>query len=419
VTLQFEIALRYLFSRRKEVFLLLSSIISVSGIAIGIAALLVTLSVMNGFHEDFLVTLSVMNGFHEDLKNKFLSTSSAVNILFPQRFDTEARKAVADKIMKVQGVEAFAPYLMNQSVFTKRGRSQGVMVKGIAPELQKKVSTLEKQVMKGKYSLGKDDIFIGAELASSYGLSPGGSVFLTAPPSDTSGLSSLSGGRVKEFKVSGIFTSGMWEYDMNLVYINIDGMRELYGMGDVATGFEIAVADSDRAGETATAIREALDVRLWVRTWKEINRTLFAALELEKKTMFIILSLIVTVAVFNIISSLLLQTIEKVRDIGVLKALGADRTFIEKIFVYQGLMSGAAGLIIGNIIAVVICLLLKRYEFIEIPASVYYMNKLPVIMTFSDFAVVNAVSMLFVFLASYIPSRQAGKLSPAVILRYE
>ena len=405
MTLQFEIALRYLFSRRKEVFLLLSSIISVAGIAIGTAAL--------------LITLSVMNGFHTDLKNKFLSTSSAVNILFPQRFDSEARKNVSDKIMTLKGVKAFAPYLLNQSVFTKRGRSQGVMVKGIYPELQKKVSTLEKQVMKGKYSLDKEGIFIGAELAASYALSPGDSVFLTVPPSDTSDVSALSGGRVREFKVSGVFTSGMWEYDMNLVYINIDGMRELYGTGDAATGFEIAVVNADHADETASAIREALDVRLWVRTWKEINRTLFAALELEKKTMFIILSLIVMVAVFNIISSLLLQTIEKVRDIGVLKALGADRGFIEKIFVYQGMLSGAAGLLIGNIVAVTACLLLKRYEFIEIPASVYYMNKLPVIMSAADFAVVNAVSLVFILLASYIPSRQAGKLSPAVILRYE
>ncbi len=402
MTLQFEIALRYLFSRRKEVFLLLSSIISVSGIAIGAAAL--------------LITLSVMNGFHTDLKNKFLSTSSAVNILFPQRFDKEDRKSVSDKIMTIKDVKAFAPYLLNQSVFTKRGRSQGVMVKGIAPELQKKVSTLEKQVMKGQYSLNEDSIFIGAELAASYALAPGDSVFLTVPPADTS---SLSGGRVKEFKVSGVFTSGMWEYDMNLVYINIAGMRELYGLPDAATGFEIAVENADHADEVASAIREALDVRLWVRTWKEINRTLFAALELEKKTMFIILSLIVMVAVFNIISSLLLQTIEKVRDIGVLKALGADSAFIEKIFVYQGVMSGAAGLMIGNIAAVAACLLLQRYEFIEIPASIYYMNKLPVIMSFSDFALVNAGSMILIFLASYIPSRQAGKLSPAVILRYE
>lgn len=405
MTLQFKIAFRYLFSRRKEVFLFLSSIISVSGIMIGVAAL--------------LITLSVMNGFHSDLKNKFLSTSSAVNILFPQRFDSEARKKVSDKITKVKGVTAFAPYLLNQSVFTKRGRSQGVMVKGIAPELQKKVSTLEKQMTKGEYALGKDGIFIGVELAASYALSLGDSVFLTVAPSDTADVSALSGGRVRKFRVSGIFTSGMWEYDMNLVYINIEGMRELYGLGDAATGFEIAVENADHADVTAAAIREATDVRLWVRTWKEINRTLFAALELEKKTMFIILSLIVMVAVFNIISSLLLQTIEKVRDIGVLKALGADRAFIEKIFVYQGMLSGAAGLFAGNIIAVAACFLLKRYEFIKIPASVYYMSKLPVIMDFSDFAVVNAVSVILIFLASYIPSRQAGKLSPAVILRYE
>jgi len=405
VTLHFAIAIRYLFSRRKEVILLLSSIISVSGIAIGSAAL--------------LITLSVMNGFHTDLKNKFLSTSSAVNILFPQSFDALSRQSVADKVMTVKGVTALAPYLMNQAVFTKRGRSQGVMVKGIDPALQNKVSTLEKQVMKGKYSLTEDDIFIGAELASSYGLSVGDSVFLTVPPADISAVSSFSGGRVKELHVSGIFTSGMWEYDMNLVYINIVGMREIYGLGDIATGFEIAVADSGRADRVASDIRNALDMRLWVRTWKEINRTLFAALKLEKKTMFIILSLIVMVAVFNIISSLLLQTIEKVRDIGALKALGADSAFIEKIFVYQGIMSGAAGLLLGNTLAVAACLLLRKYEFIEIPAAVYYMNKLPVIMSLSDFAVVNAASVVFILLASYIPARQAGKLSPAVILRYE
>ncbi|MBA3066346.1 ABC transporter permease [bacterium] len=402
MTLQFEIALRYLFSRRKEVFLLLSSIISVTGIAIGAAAL--------------LITLSVMNGFHTDLKNKFLSTSSAVTILFPQMFSGVEREAVSAQLMTIKGVTAVAPYLLNQAVFTKRSRSQGVAVKGVDTKLQKNVSTLEKQITKGNYSLKKDDIFIGSELASSYGLDTGDSVFLTVPPRD---VSSFSGGRVKELKISGVFTSGMWEYDMNLVYIDIDVMRDLYGMPDEATGMEIAVENSDRAGETASRIREALPVRLWVRTWKETNRTLFAALELEKKTMFIILSLIVMVAIFNIISSLLLQTIEKVRDIGVLKALGADSCFIVKIFVYQGILSGAAGLALGNLIAVTACLLLKKYEFIQIPASVYYMNKLPVIMTFSDFALVNSISIVLIFLASYIPSRLAGRLSPAVILRYE
>ncbi len=400
--LQFFIARRYLFSRRKEVFLLLSTLISILGITIGVAAL--------------LITLSVMNGFHTDLKNKFVSTSSPVNVLLPASFSRDEWSKLMTEISGINGVSACAPYVLNQAVFTKRTRSQGIAVKGIAPEKESSVTAIKEQITKGNYSLEGDEIFVGSELARSFGLGAGDSVFLTLPPAE---MTAFSGGRVAEFKIAGLFSSGMWEYDMNLVYINIRRMQELYGLGHSVTGIEVALSDADEADKIAAIIRQKMTHRLWVRTWKETNRTLFAALELEKKTMFIILSLIVMVAVFNIISSLLLQTIEKVRDIGVLKAVGADRKFIEGIFAFQGLINGTFGIVLGNIIAVVVCVLLERYRFIEIPAEVYYLDKLPVIMSLRDFILVDAVSVILTFFASFIPARAAGKISPAAALKYE
>ncbi|MFH1957951.1 MAG: ABC transporter permease [bacterium] len=400
--LQFFIARRYLFSRRKEVFLLISTLISILGITIGVAAL--------------LITLSVMNGFHTDLKNKFVSTSSPINVLLPATYSRDEWTKLMTEICGVKGVSACAPYVLNQAVFTKRTRSQGIAVKGIDTEKEKSVTAIKNQITEGNYSLEGGEIFVGSELARSFGLGAGDSVFLTLPPAE---MAAFTGGRVGEFKIAGIFSSGMWEYDMNLVYINIRRMQQLYGLGDSITGIEVALYDADKADSIAALIREKMTHRLWVRTWKETNRTLFAALELEKKMMFIILSLIVMVAVFNIISSLLLQTIEKVKDIGVLKAVGADRKFIEGIFAFQGLINGTFGIVLGNIIAVVVCVLLKRYRFIEIPAEVYYLDKLPVIMSLRDFILVDAVSIILTFFASFIPARQAGKISPAAALKYE
>jgi len=400
--LQFFIAKRYLFSRRKEVFLLLSTIISVLGITIGVAAL--------------LITLSVMNGFHTDLKNKFVSTTSPINVLLPSTYSRADCAKLMTEICGIKGVSACAPYVLNQAVFTKRTRSQGIAVKGIAPKKEVAVTAIKKQITGGNYSLEGDEIFVGSELARSFGLGAGDSVFLTLPPAE---MTAFSGGRVAEFKIAGVFSSGMWEYDMNLVYINIYRMQQLYGLGDSITGIEVALSDASDADRIAELIRKNISHSLWVRTWKETNRTLFAALELEKKVMFIILSLIVMVAVFNIISSLLLQTIEKVKDIGILKAVGADRKFIEGIFAFQGLINGTFGIALGNIIAVVVCVLLKRYHFIEIPAEVYYLDKLPVIMSLRDFILVDTVSVILTFFASFIPAWSAGKISPAAALKYE
>jgi len=398
--LELKIATRYLLSRRKEVFLLISTLISIAGITIGVGAL--------------LVTLSVMNGFHKDLMEKFLSTTSAINVLLPKTYSKDQWQRIIKDIEKIKGVSGASPYVLNQAVFTKRSRSQGVAVKGIVPQLETKATRIKKQIILGKYRLNKGEIFIGSELARMYGLGVGDRVFLTIPPSEFD----FTGGRVKEFRISGIFRAGMWEYDMNLVYINLNEMQKLYSMQDAITGIEVNVSNIDEVNKIAAKISELVPY-LWVRTWRQTNRTLFSALELEKKTMFVILSLIVLVAVFNIISSLLLQTIEKVRDIGVLRALGASRKFIEKIFAYQGLISGVTGIILGNIFAVLLCFLLKKYQFIKIPADVYYLSALPVIVEIKDFIVVDVVSLLLAFLASFIPARIAGKLDPSRILRYE
>ena len=400
--IELKIASRYLFSRRKEVFLFLSTVISVLGITIGVGAL--------------LITLSVMNGFHTDLRNKFLATTSAINVLLPQSYEQDEWRKLLSDVRKVSGVKGAAPYLLSQAVFTKRSRSQGVGVKGVETADQKKVSTLEKQIKSGKYYLPRGSIIIGSELSRSFGLSPGDSVFLTVPPAEMTGI---AGGRVREFKVEGVFSSGLWEYDMNLVYVNLKEMQELYGVGSSLTGLEVSVDNVDKCERVANSIREILPFRLWVRTWRDTNRTLFSALALEKKAMFFILSLIVMVAVFNIISSLLLQTIEKIRDIGVLKAIGADAKFIKRVFTYQGLMNGLTGVVIGNVFAVSVCLLFQKYQIIKIPSEVYYIDRLPIIMFLRDFVVVNIVSVLLIFLASYIPAREAGKLSPANILRNE
>jgi lipoprotein-releasing system permease protein len=262
-------------------------------------------------------------------------------------------------------------------------------------------------------------IIIGSELAKRLGLTEGSLVNLLSP----SGRSSSAGftPKVRRFTVAGIFRTGMFEYDSSMGYVSIPAARQLLGFkGDLVSGLEISVNDVYNVKAISSALRDKISAfTVYVRNWQEMNANLFAALELEKTAMFIILAMIVLVGSFSIVTTLVMLVIQKTKDIAVLMSLGADKKSIRNIFMFQGTFIGLAGTLIGFLIGVPLSLLLKEYQFIKLPSNVYPVDYLPVRLEALDLFTIGAAAFLLCFVATIYPARRAAGLSPSEALRYE
>ncbi|MBA3030777.1 MAG: ABC transporter permease [Desulfobacteraceae bacterium] len=223
---------------------------------------------------------------------------------------------------------------------------------------------------------------------------------------------------MKRFKVVGQFESGIYDYDGSIAYIHMADVQKILKMEGAVTGIEVRLKDAYKAKAVAAKIEKELGYPYWARDWTQMNQTLFSALKLEKTVMFIILTLIVLVAAFNIASTLIMVVMEKTRDIAILKAMGASNGQVRKIFVLKGLMIGAVGTFVGEFLGYGLCFLLKRYEFIELPADIYYLSTLPVEVDFLDTLIIAVASMVICYLATLYPAHQASKLNPVDALRY-
>jgi lipoprotein-releasing system permease protein len=260
-------------------------------------------------------------------------------------------------------------------------------------------------------------IILGVELANNLGIRQGDWITIISPTGRLTPMGQAP--KSKLFKVVGIFQSGMFEYDNTLAYISLNAAQQFLGIGDVVSGIEVRIKDIYKAKEISDELRQRLGPSFWVRDWMQMNRSLFSALKLEKVVMFIILTLIVLVAAFNIVSSLIMLVMEKTRDIAILKAMGATTASIRKIFVLEGFMIGVSGTILGLIGGFSLCAILKRYQFIELPRDVYYISTLPVHLDGLDVLIIALSAIVISLVATIYPSRQAAKLEPAEALRYE
>jgi len=223
---------------------------------------------------------------------------------------------------------------------------------------------------------------------------------------------------MRRFRVAGIFESGFYEYDQTLAYIHLQEAQQLLRMGDAVTGVGIRVKDIYKADQVAEKVVATLGFPYWARDWMQMNKNLFSALKLEKKAMFIILTLIVLVAAFNIASTLIMMVMQKTKDIAILKAMGATDQSIRKIFIFKGMVIGCVGTLTGLCLGFLGCFFLKRYKFIELPGDVYYFTTLPVKLEFLDVFLIASAAMLICFLATLYPARQASKLNPVEAIRY-
>ncbi|MBI4683055.1 MAG: lipoprotein-releasing ABC transporter permease subunit [Nitrospirae bacterium] len=404
---QFFIALRYFKSKKKHSGISINTVISIAGVALGVMTL--------------ITVLSVMTGFHEDLQAKILGVNSHI-VVMSYEGRMRDHDTIRGEINKVDGVIGSAPFIYGQVMLRSGSRVQGIIVRGVDPLIGRETTDILHNLKMGSVDDLKGDpeipgIIIGRELMRNLGLFVGDEIEMISPIGEMGPLGMIP--KMKKFKVTGYFEAGMYEYDANLAFVNLRDAQRFLKYDDSVTGIEVKIVDLYNAGVMAEKIDHLLAPPYYTRDWMQMNRNLFSALKLEKIVMFIILTLIILVASFNIISNLIMIVIEKGREIAIMKTMGATNRGIMTIFMVHGLIIGITGTVIGVIGGYGLCQLLKTYKFINLPADVYYLSYLPVKMSLFDYTVVPAAAILITFIATLYPSWQAAKLDPVEPLRYE
>ena len=410
------IGLRYLKAKRKQTFISIITVISIVGVVVGVMTL--------------IVVLAVMSGFEKTLKEKILGTQAHLTLLKAGQEGMEHYEEVTKKVGEVEGVISAAPVIYSQVMLSSESNVSGVVLKGIDPDLEGKVTELAHNMKVGRLQdlKGESDspgIILGVELAKQLGVSPNDAIQVISPLGTMTPMGMMP--KMKRFRVKGIFYSGMYEFDNTFAYISIESAQRFFNMDSRVTGIEIKTDEIYKVKEIGKEIRQKLGFPFWTKDWMEMNRNLFTALKLEKVAMFIILVLIVLVAAFNIISTLIMVVMEKNKDIAILKSMGAPPKGILKIFVIEGLVIGVVGTVLGAILGLVIALNLEKVSgFVEnlfgfkfLPRDVYYIDKLPSQVNPLDVGLIMMTAILITLLATLYPSWRASKLDPAEALRYE
>lgn len=410
------IGLRYLRARRAERFISLITAIATGGVALGACTL--------------VVVLAVMTGFEEDLRDRILGFTPHV-VVADYGAAMTVRPELEARLRALPEVAAVAPYVEGQAMLASRHEVAGVMLRGVRPEpdgvidFARHVRGGRLADLAGRHAVTRDasgarvalpGIILGTELARQLGVAVGDPISVVAP----AGVPTLVGiiPRVRRFAVVGLFEAGMLEYDSALAYVGLAEAQRFFGLGDAVSGLEVRATGLERAEAVAGRVAGALDFPYQVRSWRDLNFNLFAAIELEKRVYFLVLLLIVLVAAFNIVAALVMLVMEKRRDIAVLRTLGATRAGIARIFLAQGLVIGGLGTLAGSALGLAVCGVLRVYPF-DLPPGVFYTNTLPIRIYPEYVALVVVVSLAIVLLAALYPARQAARLLPVEALRYD
>ena len=407
------IGLRYTRAKRRNHFISFISLISMLGIGLGVMAL--------------IVVLSVMNGFQEELRNRILGVAAHMEITGPNERLTDW-PGLAAQAVKHPEVKDYAPYVSGQGLLSASENTKGALIRGILPEREARVTDLAMHMKAGSLDnlkSGEFGLVLGQELARALAVGVGDKVTVIVPQGVVTPAGMLP--RLKQFTVVGVFAAGMFEYDSGLALMHLDDARKLYRLGDAVSGLRLKLADMERAPWVTRDMARTIRGDYYVSDWTMSHENFFRAVQIEKRMMFVILLLIVAVAAFNIISTLVMAVTDKQPDIAILRTLGASPTSIMKIFMVQGSLIGLIGTALGVAIGVVLALNVETVvPFIErlfhvdlFPADVYYISKLPSKLVWSDVTTIAGVALALAFLATLYPSWRASRVQPAEALRYE
>ena len=411
------VALRYLISRRKQTFISLISVISMLGVALGVAAL--------------IIAIGIMNGFTKDLRDKILGVNSH-GIIASLNGAVFNYQRLQEEVEKVPGVRGVTPFIYSEVMISNQSGAKGLVLRGVDPKNAREVlAVLENTSDEALAALDPQDasapgIILGQELMEKLNLQAGSSRVNMLSPSGERTASGFQPS-IRPFKVVGSFKTGMFEFYSSLGFIGLDAARDLLGLQpNMVSGLEVLVDDVYQADKIMENVMihlrnwDEIGTRsLYARNWMEMNVNLFAALKLEKLAMFVVLALIVLVASFSIITTLIMLVMEKTRDIAILMSMGATRKAIRRIFILQGMIIGGVGTVLGFGLGLSLSLALKHYKFIELPKQVYPMDTVPMLLSAPDLIVIAVGAMFLCFLATIYPAWKASGLELAEALRYE
>ena len=405
------VAFRYLRARRQEGFVSVIAIFSLLGIALGVATLIIVMSVMNGFRADLLGRILGLNG---DLG--VYAASGGLS-----DFDTAAKK-----IRELPGIVRVTPLVEGQVMATSEGAAAGALVRGIRPDDLRSLPLLADHIVQGSLAdFGDDGVAVGERLARRLRIAVGSPITVLSPEGTATAFGTMP--RVKTYRVAALFNVGMYEYDNSFIYAPLDAAQLFFRLPDEVSSLEVFTTDPDRVREVRRLIAAALGGHVRIVDWQQANSSLFNAVEIERNVMFLILTLIIVVAAFNIISSMIMMVKDKGRDIAILRTMGASRGAVLRIFMLSGASIGVVGTIAGLLLGVAFT---RNIEAIRqalqkvigtdlFAAEIYFFTRIPARIDAGEVAAVVLMALVLSFLATLYPSWRAARLDPVEALRYE
>jgi lipoprotein-releasing system permease protein len=408
MSLEFFIARRYLRSKHRTGFISLITYISIGGVVIGVAAL--------------IIILSVMNGYEYEVRSRLIGVDGHVKVGTYHSRGVDNYASLMEQLKTFPHVVAMSPYLTNKGFIISDAASTAIQIKGISPEQVVKVLDVSQIITSGSLDLGRIDeqgkilygILLGENLARKLALKTGDDVIVAS----LAGITRMGQMPNKmRFRVNGLFQTGLYEYDSSSAFISVAAAQLLFHMPDLVTGIELKLDNMNNAEAVADHVRDKFGYPYRALTWADLNANLYAWYKIQKWAGFIVLSLIIMVAAFNIVSTLIMVSMEKTKEIGILKSLGATPQTIRRIFTYEGLFVGISGTMIGLISGFLLCWVQKTFRILALPQDVYIIGWLPILMRWFDFLLIALVAIIITLVAAVYPAARAARLDPVAAIR--